>query len=366
MILFLNVGLFDQRLGPIYNRDSAKNYDKVEVFKYSLSSYSKYYKWSKVIIYYQLGPEYAERDKEVYDYIVNEFKEYNLIVKNSRNHTPAEWRETFNLFDDNLILYNCNHDHVFIDPDPSYFSKIVDDFKNSEELISIAWSHWPENLANVWSNTQYHLQAQDIEFHDKYISYKIDCDINSLSVITKSLYYYWWFTHDLPERSFFRPDHFTDPIWHYGQFENHTKIVPYRELGRHFDAYQHCPWKYQNIYSAVLEIPEGFFDNNIKINYSSVYLEGKTNINPLNENLKLFSDHGSDFNMHKKFLPLFWTNRISYFKDDFNYFDQRTSDETLLNAYKQRVLNTWSGLPCEDKDIYDRLQIKIKEYLDLI
>ena len=186
MILFLNVGLFNQRLGPMQNREFAKNYDKIEVFKYSLSSLVYLYKWSKAIIYYQLGPEYADREKELQEYIETEFKDFNLTTRNYRNETPTQWKETFELFDENLIFYNCNHDHVFIDPDPSYFASVVKDFEHNQELISITWSHWPEYMSNSWSEDCYHLQVKDINVYDKYMTYKIPFDINSVNIINKN------------------------------------------------------------------------------------------------------------------------------------------------------------------------------------
>ena len=363
MILFINIGLYDTIIHHAsYNRENAKNYDKMDVFKYSLASYVHFYKWSKVIIYYQLSDAYISREQELQNFIEEEFKGFNLITRNYRNEKPSQWQETYELLDDNLVFYSCNHDHVFFDPDPTYIADILEDFKDNNELIILPWSHWQENLSHAWSSETYHHPLKELKILDKYLTYKVAFDINSISIINKRTYHYWWFTYDLPEQNFMRPDHPTDPIWHYGEYQSHTNIVPYREMGRHFDGYQHCAWKFLNRFCPVLEIPEGFFDYNIKINYSTKYIDGKTNINPLNDNLRIFSNSGSDFNMHKKYIPLFWKKRISEFVNNFSNSQFLDIDSIHKEIHVERVLNSWSGMSCRDLEIKKIVDSKILEY----
>jgi hypothetical protein len=346
MILFINVYITEESLTPnSQNRQNAKYSDKLDVFKYSLASLSNFYPWKKVIIYYKLDQHYIDRDQELVDFINEEFGEFDLSVRNSRNELQSQWQETYDLFDDNLIFYSCNHDHVMTESDPSYFFNLTEEFKDSEEHIAILYSHWQETISHPWQNV-YHYPTYNVNITDSHLSYDV-FDIASVYIITKKLYHHWWFTYNLPNIVFTRPDNFYNPIWHYGQFSNVKFIVPYREPGRHFDGYQHCGWKFTNNVCPVLEIPDGFFKNDIKINYSTKYIDGMTNIDPTNNELKIFSDQGTDYNYHKDFIPLFWKKRIKSFNDDFDL----ASDEENRNIYVNRVVRTWDGLPCTDTNM---------------
>jgi hypothetical protein len=54
------------------------------------------------------------RQQELEDFIKNEFKDFNLILEWQRNEYQNDWKQDYNLLDDNLIWFYCNHDHIFL------------------------------------------------------------------------------------------------------------------------------------------------------------------------------------------------------------------------------------------------------------
>jgi len=87
-------------------------------------------------------------------------------------------------------------------------------------------------------------------------------------------------------------------------------IFPYKEIFRHFDGYYH---QYiTNNQCPALDIPPGFFENDIKIRYGyDNYIEGWININPKNPNYYAYDKSGTDYKFTLEDLPLVWKSRIS-------------------------------------------------------
>jgi hypothetical protein len=163
---------------------------------------------------------------------------------------------------------------------------------------------------------------------------------HSLQIISKELYKYYWFNFELPKDQVWgRTDNFFSDI-----FDEDVEIfVPMKELCRHFDGYQHCARPYPNYMVPVLEIPDGFFDNNIKINYSSSYKDGYTNVNPKAPSLRIFDPNGADFWYSKKFIPPFWSSKISEFIHDFS-----ENENTLDDLYLMKQLQLINPIPNYD------------------
>jgi hypothetical protein len=87
-------------------------------------------------------------------------------------------------------------------------------------------------------------------------------------------------------------------------------IIPYKELFRHFDGYWHQ--KISNNQCPSLDIPPGFFENNIKIRYGyDNYKEGWVNINPKNPNYYAYNKSGTDYKFTLNDLPLTWKSKIA-------------------------------------------------------
>jgi len=330
MILFFNVFITDTHakgVAAYQNREMAKNYDKLDIYKYSLASLSNIYPWKKVIISTKLDENYNCRREELNNFIKQEFGKYDLIIRDYRNETQEDWQKDVELLDDNLIWFSGNHDHVFIDNDYKYFSRFVNDFNNKTGLFALQYSHWPEFLYDPF------FFGKKAEFDGRYIK-MFGQYHHSLQIISKDLYKYYWFNFDLPKDQVWgRTDNFISDI-----FKDEIEIyVSLKEFCRHFDGYQHCALPYTNNIVPVLEIPDGFFQNNIRINYSQQYKQDYTNINPRAYSLKIYDKNGFDFWYSKKFIPPFWNGRIKEFINDFEDKDESTNNDMFLLKQLQLI-----------------------------
>jgi hypothetical protein len=334
MILFFNVYITNQLPGghglSYSDRENAKSSDRLDIFKYNLASLSKIYKWKKVIINCKLDDFFMNRQEELHDFIKSEFEINNLHLRSYRNETQKQWQDDYKLLDDNLIWFSCNHDHIFIDTNLDYFHSVIDDFKDRDDYFSIRVSHWQQCLA---CGTQFAPMATyNNMIHDKYYSYNINHE-DSIQIISKKTYYHWWLEFNLPELNWGRPDYFTNYIKSFAPIKDGHWHVPYREWCRHFDAYQHHIPKYDNRQVPVLEIPDGFFENNIKIYYGPNYKKGYTNIDPFSNKIRITDDTLCDYNYDLSSIPLFWLPRIKEFIDEYP-----NEEMSAKNVYINRII----------------------------
>ena len=336
MILFFNVYLTNEAPKGhgtgFVNRENAKFSDKLDVFKYNLASLSKIYSWKKVIINCKLDEHFLTREEEFHNFVKAEFDGIDLHLRNYRNETQNQWKSDYALLDDNLIWFSCNHDHIFIDTNLEYFNSIIDEYKNIDEYFSIRVSHWQECISEASRFRA--LSSYNHALHEKYLSYNIP-HLDSIQIISKQTYYHWWFDFTLPDKNWGRPDYFENYINQFAPIKHGLWIVPYREWCRHFDGYQQCLYPYDNTKVSVLEIPDGFFENNIKIYYGPNYREGYTNIDPYSKTTKVTSETKCNLNIDEGSIPLFWLPRITEFVNEY-------SDKTLTtkSINKSRILSS--------------------------
>jgi len=296
-----------------YDRGNLPNYDQMDVFKYSLASLAVAYPWSRVIIKVELENKYLDRKEELENFIKHEFKNFDLILEWKRNGYQQDWIDTYKLINDDLIWYCCNHDHIFIDSSTEYLKKITDQVKLDKHypMIGIGFSHFPECI--MWAKRGLHLSPHDPSSYlieENYIS--VDSTVHdSIMITTKEVYYNWWCEGDLKNGFFPRPD------THYGISIGWIKpmpilrfFIPIKEICRHFDGYGHS--KIPNDNCPALDIPPGFFNNDIKIRYGyDDYKEGWTNINPKNQTYRADNLTGTDYRFEINSLPLFWKTKIN-------------------------------------------------------
>lgn len=336
MILFLNVFITDTHakgVAAYQNRELAKSFDKLDIYKYCLSSVAKIYPWKKVIINTKLDENYKHRQEELNNWISQEFDGNDLVVRDFRNETQEQWQADYDLLDDNLIWFSGNHDHAYIDNDYQYFRDFINSFSTKSGKFALQFSHWPEFIYEPF------VFGKPAEIKSKYLR-MVGRYHHSLQIISKELYKYYWFNFELPKDQVWgRTDNFFSDI-----FDEDVEIfVPMKELCRHFDGYQHCARPYPNYMVPVLEIPDGFFDNNIKINYSASYKDGYTNVNPKAPSLRIFDPNGTDFWYSKKFIPPFWSSKISEFIHDFS-----ENENTLDDLYLMKQLQLINPIPHYD------------------
>lgn len=354
MILFINTFLTESSFSTrgVVHRHKSKYSDKVDVLKYMLASLVDYYDWTRVIINVKLDDCYSDRKHELHDFINEKFGKYDLILREKRNQWQHEWVEDYSLLNHDLILFSCNHDHVFIDPDPAYFKELAAKFENHNDLIGIQISHWQEALAAAFYSPY---PVSNVKFHEDYAEYRVK-NSHGIQLINKLTYENWWINNKLPENiPFPRPDGLGVMALHDLPWCPDQKfIVPYREFARHFDGYQHSMWyMYHCDLVPLVEIPDNFFNKDVKINYSSKYVQGKYNVNPLTDVLRIFDEKGYECNIPEQFFPHFWKNYVSEFDNQMVYLSGFYSKDDLFNIQMDKIWNVWRDVPNNNTTLAD-------------
>ena len=305
MILFCNTFITEAKPFGKGNvvRDNLKSFNNLDIFKYSLASLAIAYDWSKVILKISLDDCYKHRKDELEQFIKDNFSQFNLVLEWQRSEYQNDWKRDYELLDDNLIWYYCNHDHIFFDSSKDYLAELVDEMKD-EELCSLQFSHWPENIRTAKKNSKYTI-------HNNHISFE-SINFDSIQIITKELYRRWWFEGEFNHIKLGRPDFFGIGLAEIKPMPMHKVIVPFKEICRHFDGYQHVQPIIDNNQCPAIDIPIGFFENDIKIRYGyDDYKEGWTNINPKNNYYYAYDTTGTDYKFTLNDLPLIWKNKTS-------------------------------------------------------
>ena len=318
MILFCNTFITESKpagKGHVV-RDNLKSFNNLDIFKYSLASLAVAYDWSKVILKISLDDCYKHRQDELEQFIKDNFSQFNLVLIWQRSEYQNDWKQDYELLDDNLIWYYCNHDHIFFDSSKDYLAELVNEMKD-EELCSLQFSHWPENIRTTrqglypYVNDNNNHSHPTYKIHNNYTS--VDhTNFDSIQIITKELYRRWWFEGEFNHVKLGRPDFFGIGLAELKPMPMHKVIVPLKEICRHFDGYQHIQPIIDNNQCPAIDIPVGFFENDIKIRYGyDDYKEEWTNINPKNPNYYAYDITGTDYKFTLNDLPLVWKNRIS-------------------------------------------------------
>lgn len=312
-------------------------YDRLDVFKYTLASYACIDRITDVIIYCELGEGYKPREEELKNYINSIFNGRNINFYNYSLTHQSHWQKALLnspvLTTDKPILFSCNDDHVFIDYDLDVLYEGADLIEKEnkeypEQINTIFYTHWPEVISITWElNT-----AEQVGRYFKQ---------NALSSLPAQMVNNKFFEHaffDLDWGDTFcrRTDAFLTNwypelgLYAFNSKKEHPPVkmfVPLRELVRHFDGYIHVGCKIDNC--PRLEIPPGFFENNIKINYCGERKEGYYNINPFSayywrEGISC----GADDKRMIEDLPYFWKNKISLIEDNSKNYKK----EDIVNA----------------------------------
>ena len=292
-------------------RENLPSFSNFDIFKYSLSSFAVAYKWSKVLLFIELDPIYKHRQEELEAHIRSEFKDVEIDLRWERNYYQKDWQATYELLDDNLIWFYCNHDHIFFDSSADYLKTLVDKMRG-EELCSLQFSHWPENIRTASQGGAAPPKDPSTFVMEDDHAYIMSENFDSIQIITKELFRRWWFEGEFNSVKLPRPDYFGIGLAELKPMPIHKLIIPYKELCRHFDGYQHCFPAIGNNACPAIDIPEGFFDNAIKIRYGySDRKDGYVNINPTSEYYYAYDKEGTDYKFTLNDLPLVWQKRIS-------------------------------------------------------
>jgi hypothetical protein len=394
MVLVFNIYITDKSSnggtweinGTRQDRGNLPSFNKLDILKYCLSSLAVAYPWKRAIIKAELDTPYnTEKNlRELKEFIQNEFKNVDLIFSPKRNIHQQDWKDTHELINDDLILFQCNHDHIFLDSSTKYIQHLTSLKEKYKENLYIALSHLPEHIR--MSKCGYiDISRNEFEPNSPWKSTKTLPDhicivresFDSMAVMTKQIYENWfldgdWDTIKFPENTFKsgkielgRAE--GAGVIGLGELKQYLKlpilelnhIVPYKELFRHFDGYyhqfiscNHCP---------SLDIPPGFFEDNIKIRYGyDDYKEGWVNINPKNPNYYAHDKSGTDYKFTLQDLPLVWQSRISVI-DSNPSINEEEMIQYRLKAALEMIYNNQYYDPYIDDEIKDKI---LEYYMD--
>jgi len=339
-----NGGLWD-RIGVTQDRGNLRKENKIDILKYTLASFATAYPWKRVIIKTELDDEYesSESKKDLENFVREEFKDFDLIYSPKRNLIQQDWIDTYELINDEFVFCYCSHDHVMMDNSSEYLQTIIRSVTETypNQLVTIPLSHWSEFIRNAKYkgpgpsyNTHTNITPCELNKNYKLEEYFISSDrpvADSIHIISTSLYKDIFLTgkwddfYHLYENKIFKSGHIELSridgvgITDIGIIRNLLMkiplpiskwIIPYRELCRHFDGYFYHG--INNKQAPSLEIPPGFFTDEIKIRYGyDNRKDGWVNINPKSENYYAFDKNGTDYKLTIEELPIFWKNRIT-------------------------------------------------------
>jgi hypothetical protein len=391
MVLLFNVYITDQsstggaweQAGIFYDRGNLDRPNKLDILKYSLASYAIAYPWKRVILNLQLDGVYNTEENriELKQFVEEEFKNFDLYFSDIRNKHQEDYFKTYELINDDVIFYQCNHDHIFIDNSTDYLEELVKLREIYGPNLTISTSHWPEAIRTAKCGYMDHSEETPSVFSEKYQLYnnyifREGKVLDSLIVITKEIYQNWFLEGDWNNIKFppgiFASDKLELPRSEgvgvigiggikdvmQSPFINQQVVIPYKELFRHFDGYYHQ--KITNNQCPAIDIPPGFFENNIKIRYGyDDYKEGWVNINPKNPNYYAHDKSGTDYKFTLKSIPLVWKNKIAVIDSNPN-IDEEEMLQYHLKAVLEMIYTSPKYNPYIDKEVEDKI---MKTYL---
>ena len=376
MVLIFNVYLTDTSGNPHsgITRGILPSYSKLDITKYSLASLAVAYPWTKAIINVELDTRlYSEQDREELKAFVElEFNDVDLIYNSKRAIYQQEWQNLYRELNSDLVLLLCNHDHIFLDSSRECLEQIVN--QKHDQYTTIVMSHWPENIR--WAKSGYielnettpRQLNKDYSILDYGLSYKGIC-IDSLNIITKDLYFDWFFTGEWTEVPLPRVDGISGLYPSILNIRKHlniplpeqTVIIPFKEQMRHFDGYMHQ--RIDNNVCPSLIIPERFFESKIQIRYGyEDRKEGWVNLNPKAENYRAADLNGVEDKITLTDLPLVWQNRVALL--DINpYIIEEEAIQYRLRAVLEQIYSDSRYNPYIEPRVEEEiLNIYLKAY----
>ena len=149
--LVLNTKITSQGLSHYDRADHLPKYDRMDIFKYCLASYTAIAPLvTKFHFYIEIAPEFAHRQAELEAYIYELFPTVDLHWY--RNFLTTDWRKScidHGILDNSneLIWFAGNDDHIFVDHDLSALASGLGELLlDPDPMAVIYYSHWPEQM----------------------------------------------------------------------------------------------------------------------------------------------------------------------------------------------------------------------------
>ena len=274
--------------------------------------------------------EFAGREQEMEAWLKSTLSADKVIIYWHRCDYMNQWHEIVQLIDsipDDLVFFNANEDHIFMDSNADLFEAGLQTILNDPNPAAVLMtSHYPEHVRTS------HVFDGYLTDDGKFTVYT---QVNNDSIrVIKKPFLYWYLQQQRPENKFFR---FED--WNRVVLPRNTIYSAINEQFRHYDGYWCC-----EIGAEVcppVELPPHFFDG-MTIRYGFKDRDPEcVNINPLAENLYSIDPiNGADYKFTLDDLPKAQQN---YYKKlekkqlDYSTFTHslaRNEIETVKNKIK--------------------------------
>jgi len=368
MILLFNIIVIDEYLfnNPtnkiVYEFRNKSNYihNNLEITKYSLLSYT-HIEFSEIYLNIELSDQYKKNQIE--PFLKNHYK--NAEISFSRSTNAIQYLNFIKKFNFNDWIFFCpNHDHPFISKSKNILKELIQDAetaeKNFKEDVVIYYSHFFEMInsissdkylwgyAGIFGKVLYENNKSFVVEYNKH-------NLSSIQIIRKS-HFEKILNKNLDKKIFKRLE---DSIPYKGKV---IAIIPKIEVCRHFDSYIHTKMFYKSYISyhdvPLLFIPNGIFENNIKIKYGyDKYFKNYVNINPKKKDYIFESINGTDIINTLESIPYFWKDRISeidvnekfifskHEEPDLNYpWSNLSTFEVKINIIRNVIINFFNKL----------------------
>lgn len=304
MILLFNVKITSQGLSYYHRADWLPKYDRLDIFKYCLASYTALLPvLSKCLLFIQLDPEFEHRKEELENYIHTIYPKDKLELHWYRNNYTRDWRDICDKYlqnDNELVWFAGNDDHIFIDYNLDVIRAGIKLLNEDLDPYSVIYySHWPEQMRlSLHHNGELTADKNYIKFTWR--------TFDAIRIMKAVRFKQYWKDNDFGDTIVYRTDH----LWHAGYQLTGPVYAPTRELVRHYDGYSHVG-ELANI-TPPLYIPPGFFDRQmrVRIGYNN-RLDGYTNLYAASERLYAAHPTGADYRWVIEDIPLFWRQHIA-------------------------------------------------------
>jgi len=240
MILLLSVYIRPTPMKCIYRSD--KSGDRLEIFKYMLSSY-KNIPFTDIYIYILLHPQYEKHKGELVTHIYDIFSHIDsskITIVHDRFTTQLKWYPVISEITrkhglDELVWFSQNDDHVFVDFNTDILKEGIDTLKcESSDFKSIYLSHWPEILKLSGKVSKPSLIKNYVRCNGVSL-------LDSIQIFNLKMLYYIFIEYKW-KSDHIRIDSILNEITLHPAIDNPLKqiiYIPLREMVRHFDGYGH-------------------------------------------------------------------------------------------------------------------------------
>lgn len=310
MIVFYNVKITDIKMtwpyaGTVYDRaDWFPVSNRFDIFKYCLASRAVMSPLVDKYIFYIDLAEFSTRQQEMEEYMLGIFPQDKLEIHWHRIERTRDWRNLCEQFidDDQLIWYEGNDDHIFIDSNIDMIESAINRLMLDPDPDAVVYySHWPEQMRMSL------LHQGELTADGDFIRFQWDT-VDSLLLMKASRFKRYWFETDCGEDNIYRSDSLG---WQYGLKISSTVYSPTRELIRHYDGYSHVGKLLATI-APPLYVPTGFFEKDMKVRIGYPQrLDGWINLYSAAERLYSIDPNGAEARWCVEDIPLFWKNHIS-------------------------------------------------------